>query len=284
MCESMVDIQSAMAEIRRGKKERRKKKQDKNIMSASATQGGHNKWYSDIIVIVHRAVKTAKPIVISFGMLHRGGPKELYIRWGPDPPYEGAILRAKGARRYKIQGLSAVSCAKPTEAIENPFGMWIRVGPRKHVLYGAQIPTGKGATLRAKRPAQDMSGAGGRYTQSDSAGGSTGAVQCGCRMGSTKWGSHWRHLTNTTEASMCDGDAALCQILWLLVIIRVYATGTSRRNTLCRGSTSSSAIAERPRDARGTSIRQHLPLTLAMLADFQNSFTDRLNSKFLAKR
>jgi len=38
----MVDIQSATAEIRRGKKEeRKKKKQDKNIMSASATQGGH---------------------------------------------------------------------------------------------------------------------------------------------------------------------------------------------------------------------------------------------------
>jgi len=25
-------------------------------------------------------------------------------------------------------------------------------------------------------------------------------------------GSHWRHLKNTTEPSMCGGDAALCQI------------------------------------------------------------------------
>jgi len=42
-CGSMVDIQSATAEIRRGKKEERRKKkpQGKNIMSASATQGGH---------------------------------------------------------------------------------------------------------------------------------------------------------------------------------------------------------------------------------------------------
>jgi len=42
MCRSIVDVHSATAEIRRGKKER--KKQDKNIsiMSASATQGGHN--------------------------------------------------------------------------------------------------------------------------------------------------------------------------------------------------------------------------------------------------
>jgi len=39
----MVDIQSAAAEIRRGIKKERKKPQGKNIMSASAMQGGHNK-------------------------------------------------------------------------------------------------------------------------------------------------------------------------------------------------------------------------------------------------
>jgi len=39
----MVDIQSATADIRRGKKEEeRKKETGQNIMSASATQGGHN--------------------------------------------------------------------------------------------------------------------------------------------------------------------------------------------------------------------------------------------------
>jgi len=38
----MVDIQPLTAEIRRGKKKERKKKpHDENIMSASATQGGH---------------------------------------------------------------------------------------------------------------------------------------------------------------------------------------------------------------------------------------------------
>jgi len=46
MCGSMLDIQSAAAEIRRGIKkieeEDRKKLPGKNIMSASATQGGHN--------------------------------------------------------------------------------------------------------------------------------------------------------------------------------------------------------------------------------------------------
>jgi len=37
----MVDMQSATAEIRQGEK-KKKKKQDKNIMSASAMQGGCN--------------------------------------------------------------------------------------------------------------------------------------------------------------------------------------------------------------------------------------------------
>jgi len=51
----MVDIQSAAAEIRRGK-EKKKKLQDKNTMSASATQGGHNEklllFFTDVPVTV----------------------------------------------------------------------------------------------------------------------------------------------------------------------------------------------------------------------------------------
>jgi len=41
MCGSMVDIQSANAAIRRGRKRKKKKPQDENRMPASATQGGH---------------------------------------------------------------------------------------------------------------------------------------------------------------------------------------------------------------------------------------------------
>jgi len=45
MCRSMVDIQSPTAEItRRIKKKDKKKPQGKNIMSASATQGGHKNY------------------------------------------------------------------------------------------------------------------------------------------------------------------------------------------------------------------------------------------------
>ena len=49
MCRSMIDIQSVTAEIRRGKNNKEeRKKQDKNIMSVSATQGGHNNGHDDI--------------------------------------------------------------------------------------------------------------------------------------------------------------------------------------------------------------------------------------------
>jgi len=33
------------------------------------------------------------------------------------------------------------------------------------------------------------------------------------------WGAHWRHLANTTEPSMCGGDAALCQIILTTCLI-----------------------------------------------------------------
>jgi len=41
MCGSMLDIKSATAENRQGKKDRKKKPQDENIMSTAATHGGH---------------------------------------------------------------------------------------------------------------------------------------------------------------------------------------------------------------------------------------------------
>jgi len=43
MRRSMVDIQSATTEIRRGKP-RKNKKQDENIIFASVTQSGHNNF------------------------------------------------------------------------------------------------------------------------------------------------------------------------------------------------------------------------------------------------
>ena len=65
MCQSMVNIQSPTAEIRRGKKrkERRKKKQDENIMVCPITQGDH-KYHDNIhgVVIMTKAIARVYPV------------------------------------------------------------------------------------------------------------------------------------------------------------------------------------------------------------------------------
>ena len=66
----------------------------------------------------------------------RVDPRNHVLYGSPDPPWEGAILRGKGAPHCKIQGLSAVICAKTAEPIEMPFGLWARMTRRNHVLDG----------------------------------------------------------------------------------------------------------------------------------------------------
>jgi len=63
-------------------------------------------------------------------------PKDPSVRWGPDPPCEGAILRAKGTAHCKV---SAMSCAKTADPINLLFGLWTRTGPRKHAFDGVHI-------------------------------------------------------------------------------------------------------------------------------------------------
>ena len=45
----------------------------------------------------------------------------------------------EGAAHCKVQGLSAVNCAKIAELIETPLGLWTSVGTSKHVLDQVQI-------------------------------------------------------------------------------------------------------------------------------------------------
>jgi len=52
----------------------------------------------------------------------------------------GNYEAGKGRPFCKVQGLSAVSCAKTAEPIEMPFGTWARVGPWNHVLDGGPDP------------------------------------------------------------------------------------------------------------------------------------------------
>jgi len=72
-----------------------------------------------------------------------------------------------------------VSRAKTAEAIEMPFGTWTGWAQGTVYYMGVQIRIREGAIFRAKRDqprtCPDMSR--GRYTLSDSAGGSTGTVR-----------------------------------------------------------------------------------------------------------
>jgi len=48
------------------------------------------------------------------------------------------------------------------------------------------------------------------------------------------WGAHWCHLKNTTEPSMCGGDAALCQITLTTCYTLLAAYNTSNISATLR--------------------------------------------------
>jgi len=100
-----------------------------------------------------------------------------------------------------------MSCTKMTEPIVMPFGMLTPVGPRNHVLDGVQIHHVKGQFWRQKGagsghaqvcPEVDIL----KATQQRAT-----SVQCGCQMWCTR-GAHCRNLVNTSEPSVCHGQAA----------------------------------------------------------------------------
>jgi len=68
------------------------------------------------------------------------GPKELCVRWGPDPPWEGAICGEMGGPIVKYRD-TAVTCAKTAEPIVIPFGLLARSGSRNHGLDKGPDPT-----------------------------------------------------------------------------------------------------------------------------------------------
>ena len=51
------------------------------------------------------------------------------------------------------------------------------------------------------------------------------------------WGAHWRHLANTTEPSMCGGDATLCQITLTTYCYDYYYFITRAHQQLLRCAT-----------------------------------------------
>jgi len=113
------------------------------------------------------------------------------------------------------------------KSIKMPLGLWTRVGLRKHVLDGAQIPHANGQLLGERtwpgmsddtlpwavqkwlhlsvcRLGCDSGGPKKARVQSYSTGGATPMYPHGRAYG--------RHLANTIKPSVCGSDAALCQI------------------------------------------------------------------------
>jgi len=79
--------------------------------------------------------KTAAPILMPFGLRTRVVPMNHVLDGGPDPPWEGAILRGwKGHPIVKYRD-TLQSHVKTAEPIEMPFGLWARKGPRNRVRW-----------------------------------------------------------------------------------------------------------------------------------------------------
>ena len=73
----------------------------------------------------------ALSIVMPFGSWARTGPRN-YELDGVQIPHENGQFWGKGAPI--VYRLSAVSCAAMAEPIDLPFGLWTRVGQRKHMF------------------------------------------------------------------------------------------------------------------------------------------------------
>ena len=86
--------------------------------------------------------KVAEPIKMSFRLRTGVGPGNRVFDWCPPrSPREGTILRGRGGLAHcKVQGHSAVTCAKMAELIMMLFGLWARTGPRNHELDGGPDP------------------------------------------------------------------------------------------------------------------------------------------------
>ena len=77
-----------------------------------------------------------------------------------------------------------------------------------------QIPTRAGAILIVKKagPGHDRTCSAVDILKATRQGAAPG--RCGCRLGCTRCGAYWRHLTNTIEPFVYGSVVALCQIIY----------------------------------------------------------------------
>jgi len=67
-------------------------------------------------------------------MLSGVGPRKHVLDGGQYPNFQGERYNPFVNYREGTFCSSAMSCAKTAEPIEMMFGMWIRIGPSKHML------------------------------------------------------------------------------------------------------------------------------------------------------
>jgi len=106
------------------------------------------------------------------------------------------------------------------------FAIWTRVGQRNHVLDGVEIPHANWGNFERGMAAHCFAVSCAKTT-----------VPIDMQFGMLSWvdpvnrvlyvGAHWRDLVNTTEPSMCCGDAALCQITLTTCLLWSYDTQNS---------------------------------------------------------
>jgi len=69
------------------------------------------------------------------------------------PTWEGAILTDGNRQTIVKYRQAAVICAKTTEPIEVPFGLWTRMDRKHHMLHGrSRSPMGRGNSGEQGRP------------------------------------------------------------------------------------------------------------------------------------
>jgi len=103
-----------------------------------------------------------------------------------------------------------VSPANAAEPIEMPFGLWTRVGPRKHILDGGGDRHAKGQFLGERTCSDDTAVCSAKMAQPIEM-----LLRLWTRVGRRKHALHGNtlaSLVNTIEPSVCCGDATLCQI------------------------------------------------------------------------
>jgi len=122
-----------------------------------------------VCVTLLSPANTAEPIMMPLALWAWMGPRNHVLHGGSKFPMGRAILGKRDAQ-CKV---SAMSCAKMAEPIDLLFGLWTRVGRRKHKFnhicqVAPMCPDGR---------------------------------------------ARWRHLANTTEPSICGCNAVLYQII-----------------------------------------------------------------------